>query len=101
MAKRACLDCGRPTGRTRCRGCEALDHGRNPHGSTRYREIRDELVAEALVTGVGCAVCGDLEKLTLDLRVPWRQWKGKDPLSRRNLRVLCASCNTGKGDRLA
>lgn len=56
-------------------------------------------MTEARETGVGCAVCGTLDRLTLDLRVPWRQWKGRDPLERRNLRVVCAFHNTGKGDR--
>lgn len=101
MPKRLCLDCGRVASASRCARCAGADVAADPHRDPMFRVVRDALIRE-----IGrCEVmgCGATTNLTLDFRVPWRQWlkRGGCWDDRRNLRIACRTHNSQKGDRRA
>jgi hypothetical protein len=67
----------------------------NPPGRPRISE--DVRAAVYVRDGGRCQVCGSNENLTMDHKHPWSKG-GPDTIE--NLRVLCRSCNSRKGDRV-
>ena len=63
-----------------------------------FQQVRQERILALIERdGLACAECGTVEKLTVDHIIPISKG-GTDDLD--NLRLLCRSCNSSKGDKI-
>lgn len=95
-ARKLCLDCSRPSRSPRCPTCTARRRATN-YGSAEYRTISAALLAaHRRQYGPWCPECEDTtDDLTVDHIRPIAYGGSHKP---SNLRVVCRSCNSRKGD---
>ena len=76
-----------------------IDEARQFYSSPEWRQVRSEVIREY---GRICFECGVYIKNSNDVTVDHIRPRSKYPdlaLDKQNLRVLCRSCNSSKGDR--
>ncbi len=99
MTLRACTVCGEPAEGSRC----AAHRPRDKRAGRGAGHANDDAVFRAISTRLRrispfCQFCGARDDLTVDHVIPTSQ---RPDLAREvlNMRVLCRSCNSRRGDR--
>lgn len=99
MAAQPCIECGTPALARRCPECNATNQQRidTTRGGTTargYGTAWQRLSARVIAASPHCAVCGSVNDLTVDHKVP-KVEGGTDDLD--NLEVMCRYHNGEKG----
>ena len=98
MAK-PCLVCGQPSAATRCAEHRlADDRDRSDNPLRRHRSRWKRLSTRLRRQSPQCEACGADDDLTIDHIIPVSEDRAL-AFSLANLRVLCRSCNSSRGNR--
>ncbi len=102
LVVRPCLDCQRPTRNgSRCPSCSQQraarrDRQRGTRSQRGYTNDWWRTVQRAIAEQPYCTLCGATTDLTGDHIVPLSRGGSNHP---SNVRVLCRSCNSARGNR--